>query len=451
MLNFVVNILCHYWILGLLAFLPVTSASPPSTASTPFPDIPFSIFSHLIEENFSSDITLATVLTILLSLVHNTDMLNLHARLKTPFRPGERRHSVTSWMKAFVWSLEKHLGTTDDLFKSSEDVSNMTQETQITVISQKMDALVQNLGLTPYNQNGVFQGWLGAISDIKPVRLLCPTSAECETINCERSLRQATRDRDISYVTLCEGTQVYQKVAVLSGLCSGCNVCVHTSLAYISNPMLCQTRYYPDHERTSDSDDATIFSRVYLNSAKYLKIGQSLWVDRIFSSAVLKGFYNLHASASAYASFWNDSYGTILQVSRRQVWQAFIQESIRIIASSSDTLLTLQDNLSIHDVTAQAFSILGENGIIRSANQHECSECAHSYKATADIITGDDPAAVVGIDENRAVPALQGPEASDMPLAELPSEPDDAMDVDHAPVKMVVLDGIVMGHQVGLT
>jgi hypothetical protein len=62
-------------------------------------------------------------------------------------------------------------------------------------------------------------------------------------------------------------------------------------------------------------------------------------------------------------------------------------------------------------VTKQAFSILGENGIICAADQHTCGECTQPYKKTADIITGDDPAALVGIDENRNVPALVGEDA----------------------------------------
>ncbi|TFK35400.1 hypothetical protein BDQ12DRAFT_561347, partial [Crucibulum laeve] len=73
----------------------------------------------------------------------------------------------------------------------------------------------------------------------------------------------------------------------------------------------------------------------------------------------------------------------------------------------SNTTLELQDGLPINDITRHAFSALDENGIIRSAEAHSCSECTHKYKRIADIITGDDPAAVV--------------------------------------VKMVVLDGIVMG------
>ena len=62
--------------------------------------------------------------------------------------------------------------------------------------------------------------------------------------------------------------------------------------------------------------------------------------------------------------------------------------------------LELQDGLSIDEVTKEAFELLGENGIIWAADQHACSECTQVYKRTADIITGDDPAAVAGNDEN---------------------------------------------------
>ena len=168
--------------------------------------------------------------------------------------------------------------------------------------------------------------------------------------------------------------------------------------------------------------------------------------------------YSFHASASAYMEFWNDSYSSGLTLSRRQVWQAFVQESIRSIASFSNANLTLQDGLDINDVVAEAFSILGENGAIRSSNGHECSDCAHIYKATADVIplAGDDPAAVIGIDEHRNVPALDGPDA-DLALRDAARARqnianrqvmDDHDDVNMAPVRMVVVDGIVMGHQV---
>ena len=165
--------------------------------------------------------------------------------------------------------------------------------------------------------------------------------------------------------------------------------------------------------------------------------------------------YNFHASTSAYAEFWNTSFSSTL--SRRHIWQAFLQESLRVVASASGSSLILHDSLTADEVATQAFEQLGESGVIRSANRHECSECTHPYKARADILTGDDPAAVVGIDENRAVPSLQG-EGADLAVRDAAEARqrarrqnvavEDQMEVDIAPVQMVVVDGIVMGHPV---
>jgi hypothetical protein len=105
-------------------------------------------------------------------------------------------------------------------------------------------------------------------------------------------------------------------------------------------------------------------SRVYVNSVKFLKVGQSLWVDGIFSKAVLNGVYAFHASAAAYKEFWNDSFSCGSAISRHYIWQAFIQESIHTIALESDTNLTLHDGLDTDEVTREAFRVLREDGII---------------------------------------------------------------------------------------
>ena len=150
-------------------------------------------------------------------------------------------------MKAFVWSLETHLGNTDTLFSTSDDVTSMSRDAKVTTIAQKLDTLVQHLNLTPFTPNGTLQGWLTPISKaaIQPVWLLCPMSAECETNNCQRALRQVIRERDVSQVTLCEGTEVYHKVVVLSGFCPVCKVCAwfmcqySCSLSKIIDTVLC--------------------------------------------------------------------------------------------------------------------------------------------------------------------------------------------------------------------
>ncbi|KIJ90455.1 hypothetical protein K443DRAFT_116578 [Laccaria amethystina LaAM-08-1] len=122
--------------------------------------------------------------------------------------------------------------------------------------------------------------------------------------------------------------------------------------------------------------------------------------------------YNFHASASAYAEFWNNTYGiATIFISRAQVWQAFVQESICTIAGESQFDLELGDGLNIKDVTTEAFQNLGENGIIRAADKHSCSECTHVFKRS-------------GGTSSKFI---------------------DASSEENKYVKMVVLDGIVMG------
>jgi hypothetical protein len=77
----------------------------------------------------------------------------------------------------------------------------------------------------------------------------------------------------------------------------------------------------------------------------------------------------------------------------------------------------------------------------------------------ADIITADDPAALVGVDEQREVPVLDG-EGADLAVqdaarahlnAQNPQPASDDMDVDRGSVTMAVLDGIVMGPPVSVS
>ena len=119
-------------------------------------------------------------------------------------------------------------------------------------------------------------------------------------------------------------------------------------------------------------------------------------------------------------------------------------------------------------VTKEAFVQLGDNGVISATKNHSCSECTHEYKETADRITGDDPAAVLGVDENCEVPAFVGEDANlaaqDTAHARSNAQfaaqaNDDAMDVDQSsssspesssstesasPFTLVVVDGVVL-------
>ena len=93
---------------------------------------------------------------------------------------------------------------------------------------------------------------------------------------------------------------------------------------------------------------------------------------------------------------------------------------------------------------------MGENGIIRAADQHACAECTQEYKKTSDVVF-DDPAAVVGMDatDDNISTIASNHEDVQVDLPQTPVISDDEMVVDAIPnIKMVVLDGVVMGPQV---
>src|SRR5258705_6964348 len=102
------------------------------------------------------------------------------------------------------------------------------------------------------------------------------------------------------------------------------------------------------------------------------------------------------------------------------------------LSSDLNINLILQDGLSIDEVTTEAFNVLGEDGIIRAADQHTCAECAQKYKASADVILSNDISDMVGMDDGQANVENQ--------------QMDEDSEMDYALVRMVVMDGIVMGH-----
>jgi hypothetical protein len=443
----------------LVGLLPVVSAAP---NDDPFSGITFRAFSEFVEQNFSSRISLTTVLVVLFTMTNNSDLLNLHVRQQHPL-PNERMQMISGWLKALARALDEKLGhDTKRLFQTADN-SNLDNDQRNTAIAMKLDALYKLLDLSPYNGEGVYhQSRRKQVKkEIEPAYVICPTSMECQTQSCKgRSLLISTRNRDIPRATLIKGSKIHEEVHVLSGKCS-----------------MCKTTYYADHESSGQNDDDDDGGggddgsiKLYLSNAKYLKVGQSVWVDRVFSGGVINGMYHFHASASAFAEFWNDTFWSFQKtqsrkISQRQIWHTFIQESIRTVAKSSGVTLEMPNGISIQEVTKQAFIQLGDNGGIRGAQNHSCSECTHEYKETADRITGDDPAAVLGVDENHQVPALVGQGAElavqDAARARLNAQLaaqaiDDAMDVDQSsqslssteeasPVKLVVMDGVVMG------
>jgi hypothetical protein len=424
--------------------LPVVVAFQGSNA---FPDVSFKVFSAFVENTFGPAASLSTVLLLIHTILENPELITLHARQQCPKYQGEHCSSDSAWIKPLIRALHDRLGEkTNELFRRQEIGRQTINDEIFTILTPKLVALAQVLQFYPVDDNGQFLGKLKPVSQeiIQPIYIICPSTAECETMTCKpRSLLQTSKPRDVPKVTLIKDFIMHENALILSGKCPSC-----------------RTIYYADHERTPNLTEHNTWNRVYLNSAKYFKVGQSLWVDRLFSNAVLNSMYSFHASAAAYTEFWNNSFWKTQNVqcqkiSQWQVWQAFVQESIRTIAGTLNFNLELRDGLAIDEVTKEAFKILGENGIIRAADKHSCSECTHQYKKKADILTADDPAALVGNDENRVVPPLVGEHAelarqdaararANVNNQRLASANED-MDIDHAPVKIVILDGWVVG------
>jgi hypothetical protein len=364
-------------------FIPLVSAAP---QTQPFPNVPFKVFSTFVEQSFNSRVSLATVLLVVFSLTENPELLTLHARQQNPQLEGENKVVASGWMRALSRAMMHQLKSeTEMLFRDREFPKEEPQ--QVVKLCGKLDNLATILNLTPYDRRNNFKGNLLPVSynAIQGIPTICPNTPICLNANCgPRYLLQATMLRDIPLVTLIKEDTVYQDVPVLTGKCTTCD-----------------TTYHGDHERFRD--EHRMWSKSYLNSARFLKIGQSLWADRKFSHSVLSAIYNFHASASAFMQYWNDQSSisdSNFQIMRRQVWQAFVQESIRTIASAKNNNLELKDHLTIEEVTGEAFSILGNTGIIEPAKEHSCSQCSQPFKPTADFMINEDPAAVIGVDEN---------------------------------------------------
>jgi CxC5 like cysteine cluster associated with KDZ transposases len=240
-------------------------AAMPNTEKAVFPDLTFKVFSEFILSDFSSQVSLATVLVLLFTMTENPELLSLHARQQNPVYSEEKNVKVSGWMKALAKALTNRLeDETQTLFKKTEWPLN--EDKIVFSLGKKLDGLAKVLGLYPYNKKGKFKGKLKPVShdEIEPVLVICPDAIVCQSLKCNlRSLQQYTRDRDIPKVDLIKSRKSFQNVSVLTGRCPSCD-----------------TTYFADHERFSD--DNNNWNRLYLNSARYLKVGQNTWVDRDF-------------------------------------------------------------------------------------------------------------------------------------------------------------------------
>ena len=201
-----------FGILVIFSMLPTVNAHQ---TQSPFPDIPFSVFSEFVTSNFSSKVSLSTVLLVLFTMTNNTTLLSLHERQQISKYLGERRTHTTGWITGLIRALTDQLGNKKDrLFKKSEDKGGMTEDQVFVALGNKLDVFAKMLQLHPIDKDGRFKGKLKPIShdELKPVLMICPDAVECETMSCNpRSLLQTARLQDIPEVTLIKGTEIYKK------------------------------------------------------------------------------------------------------------------------------------------------------------------------------------------------------------------------------------------------
>ena len=106
------NLICQsqvLWLLLLFIFLPTASAMPASARKHPFPNVTFKDFSDFVLGHFSSQVSLATVLTVLFTMTENPELLSLHARQQNAVYPEEKNVQVSGWMKALARAMKRQL------------------------------------------------------------------------------------------------------------------------------------------------------------------------------------------------------------------------------------------------------------------------------------------------------------------------------------------------------
>ena len=225
----------------------------PNLEKPAFPDLTFKAFSEFILSNFSSQVSLVTVLVLLFTMTENPELLSLHARQQNPVYSEENNVKVSGWMKALVKALTNQLEEkTQTLIKKNE--WPLDEDQIVPLLGKKLDGLARLLDLFPCDKKGKFKGKLKPVShdEIEPVLVICPDAIVCQSLKCNlHSLQQNTRDRDIPKVDLIKGRKNFRNVPVLTFRCPSCD-----------------TTYFPDYEQFLD--DNNNWNRLYLNSARYL-------------------------------------------------------------------------------------------------------------------------------------------------------------------------------------
>ncbi|KAH6896214.1 hypothetical protein BKA70DRAFT_1529256 [Coprinopsis sp. MPI-PUGE-AT-0042] len=325
----------HIWL--SLAVLPLALGHP---TTSPYPDIPFSTFSAFILSTFDPKISLASVMIILSSVLENPELLNLHFRRILPL--VGREQGSTAWMEHFASRLAKRFPAKTPLLPRRSE----------TTLSTSLVNLAKLLHLNPYDKYDLLVNECKPIdlSSVEPSLAIVSKSYECQNQDCKRySLFPHMKKEEIAQVTLIKGAKPYSHAFVIGGRCDRC-----------------KTSYMADHAYRGPD-------KTFINDAFYLKIGNSRWGDRVFTQSVCNAIYSFHASAQAFTEYFNDSYSltpssfaslqsTSTLISRRHSWQAFMQESSRMVSGAAGRPLTVALKTSVDLLAKRAYTVLGQGG-----------------------------------------------------------------------------------------
>ena len=142
---------------ALFFFANISGVVATGPAERPFPDISFHDFSNFVKLNFSSAISLSSVLVILFSLTENVQLLSLHGCQQKRRYKEERSTTATAWIRVLARSLRQRLTTDDESVLSEEDMPDGIEGEQIAIVlAMKLDSMAKLLGLYPYNKDGKF-------------------------------------------------------------------------------------------------------------------------------------------------------------------------------------------------------------------------------------------------------------------------------------------------------
>jgi hypothetical protein len=231
-----------------------------ASSSSPFPDITFKAFSKFILSNFNKEITLASVLLLLSTMLENPDFLNLHFRRSRSIIRQEK--ASTKWMELLAKIFHSRL-------EDCEIHAELLGDNTVPQLAGKLNDFALLLKLDPYNSSGSLVSKRKSVdySITEALHIIAPISFECETMTCEaRSLYNYMKYDDIAQVTLLKDSKVYRYAYVIGAKCGKCNVA-----------------YLADHEHIPAPHTG---ERCLLNDAAYVKIGQNLWADHVMDSSL---------------------------------------------------------------------------------------------------------------------------------------------------------------------